>query len=113
MPPPVRRANEIIAALDNHFPGLAGQVEMCDVATPLTYERYTGNWLGSPDGWYMTADNFMDQAMEKTLPGLKNLYMVSQWGAPYTGTVSTSLGGRQLIQVLCKKFRVPFRSVKG
>ena len=40
-------AERIIAALDRRFPGLGAQVEMRDVATPLTFERYTGNWKGS------------------------------------------------------------------
>jgi phytoene dehydrogenase-like protein len=103
-----RIADETADALDAKWPGFKSRIEMIDVPTPVTYERYTGNWLGSPDGWYLTVDNYMDQAMRKTVPGLKNLYMVSQWGAPYTGTVSTSLGGRQLVQILCKKYRVPF-----
>jgi phytoene dehydrogenase-like protein len=30
------------------------QIEVSDVATPLSYERYTGNWLGSTCGWLLT-----------------------------------------------------------
>jgi phytoene dehydrogenase-like protein len=105
-----RIAEQTADALEAKWPGFKAKIEMVDVTSPMTYERYTGNWLGSPDGWYLTVDNFMDQNMKKTFPGLKNLYMVSQWGAPYTGTVSTSLGGRQLIQILCKKYRQKFQA---
>jgi len=104
-----RIADETATALDAKWPGFKEKIEMTDVTTPMTYERYTGNWRGSPDGWYMTVDNLMDQSMRRTVPGLKNLYMISQWSAPYTGTVSTSLGGRQLIQILCKKHGNRFR----
>ncbi len=78
-----------------------------------TYDICKISWklAGSPDGWYITVDNFKDQAMRRTLPGLKNLYMGSQWTAPYIGTVLTSLGGRQLIQILCLKYGMPFKSV--
>ena len=44
----------MIALLDQRYPGLAGQVEMRDVATPMTWERYTGNWQGSMEGWLIT-----------------------------------------------------------
>ena len=96
--------------LEAKWPGFKSRIEMTDVTTPMTYERYTGNWMGSPDGWHITVDNYRDQSVRRCLPGLKNLYMVSQWTAPYTGTVFTSLGGRQLIQILCKKNGIPFKS---
>ena len=35
----------------HYHPGLADKVEAWDVATPLTWERYTGNWRGSYEGW--------------------------------------------------------------
>jgi len=31
--------DQMVAQLDRRFPGLAAQVEMRDVATPMTYER--------------------------------------------------------------------------
>ena len=34
-------ADTVVALLDRRFPGLAGQVEMVDVASPTTFERYT------------------------------------------------------------------------
>ncbi len=40
-------ADQVVALLDRRFPGLAAQIEMRDVATPMTWERYTGNWRGS------------------------------------------------------------------
>jgi phytoene dehydrogenase-like protein len=43
-------AETVINLLDQRFPGLAAQVEMRDVATPITWERYTNNWKGSYEG---------------------------------------------------------------
>ena len=40
-------ADQVIELLDRRYPGLADQVEMRDVATPVTFERFTGNWQGS------------------------------------------------------------------
>lgn len=45
-----RIVGEVIDRLDKRFPGLAQQVEMRDVATPMTWVRYTGNWRGSYEG---------------------------------------------------------------
>ncbi|MHB9110063.1 MAG: phytoene desaturase family protein [Armatimonadota bacterium] len=107
-----RIADETIAALDTRWPGLAADVEVVDVPTPATYHRYTGNWQGSVDGWYITPQN-MGQPATLTLPGLQNLYMAGQWTAPFTGTVIAALTGRQAIQLLCKAEGKPFHTTEA
>ncbi len=102
-----RIAEATIAALDKRWPGFASQVEVVDVPTPATYVRYTGNWQGSPDGWYITPDN-MKQTPLRTLPGLSGLYMAGQWTAPFTGTIFAAISGRQLVQLLCKENKARF-----
>ncbi|MCA9993330.1 MAG: hypothetical protein KDE29_20230, partial [Anaerolineales bacterium] len=63
------------------YPGIRGQIEVKDVATPLSYERFTGNWQGSSCGWLLTKETMglMIQGLDKTLPGLANFYMAGQW----------------------------------
>ena len=100
-------ADKVIALLDRRFPGLAAQVEMCDVATPLTWERYTGNWQGSYEGWLITTKTWRLR-MKKTLPGLKNFYMVGQWVSPGGGLPSGAITGCHVIQVICKRDKRPF-----
>ena len=97
-----RIADVTIAALDKRWPGFASRIEVVDVATPMTYVRYTGNWKGSPDGWYVTPENMMNQTPARSLAGLSDFYMVGQWTAPFAGTVISALSGRQLIELLCK-----------
>jgi phytoene dehydrogenase-like protein len=96
-----RIAEAVISALDKRFPGLAAQIEMRDVATPVTFRRYTGNWQGSYEGWLVTPEN-MTMRMKKTLPGLSNFYMVGQWVQPGGGLPSGLMTGCHLIQILCK-----------
>ncbi|MBN1480788.1 NAD(P)/FAD-dependent oxidoreductase [candidate division KSB1 bacterium] len=98
-----RIADFTIAELDKRWPGFASQVEVVDVPTPATYVRYTGNWQGSPDGWYITPENMMKQTVLRSLPGLAGFYMVGQWTQPFSGTVMAALSGRQLVQWLCKQ----------
>jgi phytoene dehydrogenase-like protein len=100
-------AEQTIAALEKRWPGFSGQVEVVDVATPHTYVRYTGNWQGSPDGWYITSDNMRSNPVH-TLPGLSGLWTAGQWTAPYTGTVIAALSGRQVVQLLCRQDRRRF-----
>jgi phytoene dehydrogenase-like protein len=102
-----RIADQIITLLDKRFPGLATQVEMRDVATPVTFQRYTGNWQGSFEGWIMTPKTIFLR-MSKTLPGLNNFYMVGQWVEPGGGLPPAAYSGRNLIQILCKRDRRKF-----
>ncbi|MFZ2054411.1 MAG: NAD(P)/FAD-dependent oxidoreductase [Candidatus Aminicenantales bacterium] len=102
-------ARTVISLLDRRYPGLSGQVEMWDVATPLTFERYTGNRRGSFIGWDLTPQTFM-MPMSKTLPGLRDFYMAGQWVAPGGGLPMVALSGRNVIQLICHRDKRPFSS---
>jgi phytoene dehydrogenase-like protein len=101
-----RVVSQVIALLDRHYPGLADQVEMIDVATPVTFERYTGNWQGSMLGWLSTAKT-MNMRMSKTVPGLDGFYMVGTWvlGGSLPGAATSS---RHVVQILCDVDKKPF-----
>lgn len=94
-----RIADQVVAALEERFPGLAAQVEMRDVATPMTYERYTGNWQASFEGWLLTPHNANVQ-MPRTLPGLKHFYMAGHWTMPGGGLPVALLTGRWAVQLM-------------
>ncbi len=106
-----RIANDVIAALDKRFPGLASKVEMSDVATPMTWVRYTGNWRGSYEGWQFGAETFTG-GMKKTLPGLDNFYMAGQWVNPGGGMPTAAMSGNQTIQLICNKDKKKFVTTK-
>ena len=98
----------MITILDQRFPGLASQVEMHDVATPMTWERYTGNWQSGFDGWLVTTKTF-GMRMSKTLPGLENFYMAGQWVEPGGGGVPiVATSGRNVIQIICEQDKKSF-----
>jgi phytoene dehydrogenase-like protein len=104
-------AEQVVAALDRRFPGVGARVEMRDVATPLTWERYTGNWRGSYEGWLPNPGDFMKR-MSKTLPRLGNFYMAGQWVEPGGGLPTAAMSGRNVIQVICKNDKRPFVTAK-
>ena len=93
----------IIDFLERIYPGIRGQIEVIDEATPLSYERYTGNWQGASSGWLLTRDTMlmMIQGLEKTLPGLHNFYMAGQWVEPGGSVPIVAMSGRNAIQMIC------------
>jgi phytoene dehydrogenase-like protein len=108
-------AREVIRLLQERYPEISGKVEMTDVATPLTFERYTGNWNGSFEGWLITPENAgsIMKPMPKTLPGLKNFYMCGQWVEPGGGLPTGVMSGRKLVKMLCREDRRRFKTVAG
>lgn len=97
-----RIADQVVAALEGRFPGLASQVEMRDVATPVTFERYTGNWRASFEGWMLTPQN-ANVRVPRTLPGLKDFYMAGHWAMPGGGVPTALLTARWAVQVMCRR----------
>ena len=100
-------AKTVVELLDKRFPGLASQVEVTDVATPVTFKHYTGNWQGSFEGWMITPKT-MRLRMKKTLPGLDLFYMVGQWIQPGGGLPTGAITGRHVTQIICKRDKRPF-----
>ncbi len=100
-------ADQVVDVLDRRFPGFASQVEMRDVATPITFNRYTGNWQGTYEGWMITPKTH-SLSMSKTLPGLDNFYMAGQWVEPGGGLPRAAFSGRNVVQILCKQDKTPF-----
>jgi phytoene dehydrogenase-like protein len=93
-------ANKIIGAIETHFPESAGKVEVCDIATPLTYERYCGNWRGS----WMTAigSDFTINTYPSVIKGLERVYFAGQRMKPPGGIPPAMMTGRTAVQYLCR-----------
>ena len=97
-----RLANEVVKVLDEKLGKISDKMEVLDVATPVTYHRYTNNYKGSFEGWLPTPKIFGER-IKKTLPRLKNFYMVGQWVEPGGGLPTVALSGRNVAQIICKK----------
>lgn len=103
-------AEQVIAELEKRYPGLQAQVEVVDVATPISYERYTGNWQGATCGWLLTEESMrlMLTGVSQTLPGLSHFYMAGQWVEPGGGLPMVAMSGRKAIQLICHEDAKPF-----
>lgn len=99
----IQEANFLIDQLEQFYPGIKTDIEFVDVATPLTYERYTGNWQGSNCGWLLTKQTLplMIRGIRKTLPGLDRFYLIGQWVEPGGSVPIVAMSGRNIIQQIC------------
>ncbi|MCB2213989.1 NAD(P)/FAD-dependent oxidoreductase [bacterium] len=101
----------IIEILDRRYPGFAEAIETIDVATPVTHERYTGNWRGAFAGWALTTRKMsmmMGKGMQKTLPGLQGFSMIGQWVEPAGNVELSCASGRDVIKDICHGRGEPF-----
>ena len=102
----------IIEQLEKWYPGIMEDVEFVDEATPLSYERYTGNWMGATTGWLLTKETtpMMILGVPKTLPNLKNFYMAGHWVEPGGTVTMAAASGKNAIQLICAEDGQSFRT---
>jgi phytoene dehydrogenase-like protein len=99
-------------ALEQLWPGISADVEMIDISTPLTFERFTGNLKGSITGWKMTPEQ-AGVTIPKQLPGLDNFWMVGHWVYPGGGLPAGVSTAREVIWKQCKQDKRGFSAKVG
>jgi phytoene dehydrogenase-like protein len=102
----VHIAETIANVLEGRFPGFREQIEAIDVATPVTFERYTGTWLGFQawppgEGARVFLNVLRGKGWCRTLPRLQNFYMVGQWAGDHSLSYA-AMSGRNLVRRLCR-----------
>ncbi len=80
--------------------------EVVDVATPLTRERYTGNWMGAMQARKPSAN--MIRALAQggpayASPEIDGLYMAGQWVEAWGGITTAVLSGRKAVKAMCRR----------
>ncbi|WDV44633.1 NAD(P)-binding protein [Clostridiaceae bacterium M8S5] len=104
-------ANIVIKQLETVYPNIREKIEVIDVSTPVTIERYTKNYKGSIMGWIATSEvDVWSKQVGINIPGLDNFYMIGQW-VSYGGLIRVACCGRYAIQTQCSKDNKKFRTV--
>jgi len=104
-------ADQIIGAADERLPGLRSNIEVVDIATPATFQRYTHNWKGSVQGW-LPGENIISRSPVKTvLPGLKNFFFTGHWTIPGGGLPVAIKSARDVAKIICHQEKIPFEVV--
>ena len=103
-------ARQVLARLNDIWPGIQDQVEMTNVATPHTWWRYTRNRRGAFEGFAITNKIFSTK-VKRTLPGLDNFFMAGQWVVPGGGVIPTLVSGKHAAMLMCRRDGKAFRAV--
>ena len=108
-------AEQVIEILERHFRGIKKQVEVIDVCTLMTWERY----MGGSQGWFNLPNRKLDFTMrqdlsdkkfETTLPGLSNFYFVGVWATAMGSLAHNANSGKTIIRRICKKDGKEFKT---
>ncbi|MBQ2769478.1 MAG: NAD(P)/FAD-dependent oxidoreductase [Clostridia bacterium] len=104
---------EMLAFAEEYFPDLKGKIEVIDVVTPCTYERYLHSRHGCFQSFVQTATG--KAIMEKgVVKGLKNFLLSGQWLLRCGGLPPAAITGKFAAQRICKadkkKFIYPERN---
>ncbi|MEI8204741.1 MAG: NAD(P)/FAD-dependent oxidoreductase [Bacteroidota bacterium] len=101
-------AHTIVEAFDEKFGNIKNHIEEMNVTTPATYHRYTGNYRGSVQGWLPEKNLMTTNTIKPDLRGLHNFYFCGHWSQPGGGLPIAIKSGRDVAQMICKKWKVPF-----
>ena len=102
---------KIIELLDVRLGGIKNKIEVIDVATPATFQRYTNNWKGSTQGWLPGKNLLATSPVNFKLPGLKKFYYSSHWNQPGGGLPIAIKTGRDVAKAICKEQNIKFKAV--
>lgn len=100
-------AKQVLAGLNEVWPGIEEQVDMTNVATPYTWWRYTRNRRGAYEGFAITGKIFSTN-VKRMLPGLDRFYMAGQWVVPGGGVLPTLMTGKHAAMLICRRDGKPF-----
>ncbi|NVM04028.1 MAG: NAD(P)/FAD-dependent oxidoreductase [Candidatus Helarchaeota archaeon] len=94
----VSRAETLIPELRNH-------IEVAEVATPVTYNRYTLNQGGALVGWASSREQSIRNRLPQKTP-IKGLYLASAWAYPGGGVNGVTMGGQWCARIIRKKHKI-------
>ena len=90
------------------YPHFAGKIEVIDVITPMTYQRYLNGRHGSFQGFVQTSK--AKSLMQKgEIKGLKNFIISGQWLLRSGGLPPAVITGKFAAQRICKKDKIKFK----
>lgn len=73
-----RFAQDLIRQAEKLIPNLSLYIEKMEVATPLTMERYTGNYKGAIYGWSQILSQSGNNRLKNRTP-ISNIYLTGAW----------------------------------
>ena len=90
----------VVEQIINKFPSLKNKIQVVDVATPVTYNRYTNSSRGEYMSYLLRPDRPGFNHNGKT--GIRNFYLSGQWMQSPGGLPIALSQGRFAIQRICR-----------
>jgi phytoene dehydrogenase-like protein len=107
-----KTAETVIDILEGRFSGIRRQVEVVDVPTLMTWERFMGGthgFVNMPKKKMSFWGGLFGKGVA-TLPGLSNFYMAGTWATSAGALFMNALSGRNVIKTICSGDGREFRS---
>ena len=93
----------VLAELEKKMAVLSGHIEVTDLTTPASYYRYTGNTLGSSQGWTPQDNVLRRLPVTRNVPGLDNVFFAGHWLEAGGGLPIALKTARDVAWVISKK----------
>lgn len=90
-------SSAIIPRVQEYFPRLASHLVQVDLATPITFHRYTLNTEGAPVGWHYASR----RRWRQRVPFLRGLYQAGHWVGP-SGAVPVTRSGKWAAELVLR-----------
>ncbi len=99
-----------VSEAEKIYPEIKGHIEVVDVVTPVTYERYCGSYRGSFMTWVGKRRKEVPTYFPGVLEGLKNFILAGMWALPPGGLPGASATGKFAAYRICKWEGVEFKA---
>jgi len=96
-----RIGQTVISAMERRFPEMQGKLELLDVATPQTYQRYCNAYRGAFMAFWPTLQG-KELSHSGKINGLDNIWLSGQWLQPPGGLPTALITGKDTIMRICK-----------
>lgn len=85
-------ADKMLDKAEQYFPGLKSRIELMEIGSPATFERYTSNTSGALYGFENTNHIYGEAKMPVTTH-ISNLFQTGHWGKPGGGVWNSVYNG--------------------
>jgi len=96
-------AQQVIQEIERVYHGTSGRIELLDVATPLTLQRYCHSYRGA----YLSFCDISGQSQREnhkgTIGEVKNMYLAGQWVFQDGGLPMAAIAGKFAVQRICNQ----------
>lgn len=94
--------NKIIKTVESIMPWISDHITVSEAATPITLERFTGNYKGAAYGWAHSPDLTGRNRLQPDTP-IKELYLAGNWTVPGVSTAIAAVSGRRTAELIMRR----------